>query len=113
MFKSIIDLNCVNNNSEDKIFVSVDTEALLTAKEEADLKLAAKLRGSGIIKTPGMLFKALDKLEITSLIKAGVLNICKFNTALHGNTRIFNLRIVREVKGKTTNALYEKLRLVI
>ena len=113
MFKEMIDLGHTDDNSENELFVDMDIEAFLTAKEEADLELATKLRESGIIKTPGMPFEASDKFEITSLIKAGVLDICKFNSALHGSTRIFNSRMVREVKGKTTDAPYEKSRLVI
>jgi hypothetical protein len=113
MFEEMIDPGHTDDNSKYELFVDMDVEAFLTAKEEADLELATKLRKSGIIKTPGMPFQESDRLEITSLIKAGVLDICKFNSALHGSTRIFNSRMVREVKGKTTDAPYEKSRLVI
>ena len=36
-----------------------------------------------------------------------------FNPTKHGNTRILNSCMVHEVKGKATNTLYEKSRLVI
>jgi hypothetical protein len=95
------------------LFKETNTKALLTAKEETDMEVAARLRKTGVIKTPGFSFEASDKQEIDSLIKAGVLDICKFNSTLHGTTRIFNSRMVREVKAKTTDSSYKNSRLVI
>jgi hypothetical protein len=40
------------------------------------------------------------------------MNFIKFDPNIHGH-RIFKSRIVREVKGKATDSLYEKSRLVI
>ena len=66
-----------------------------------------------MITTPGAPFKASRKQEIDSLIAKGVFNFVEYNPIKYAGIRIFNLRLVNEVKGKATNSPYEKSRLVI
>ncbi|KAF2192831.1 hypothetical protein K469DRAFT_553910, partial [Zopfia rhizophila CBS 207.26] len=58
-------------------------------------------------------FKALDNSKIKALLKQGVFIFEKHNQSKHGDIRIFNSRMVQEVKGLGTDSLYEKSRLVI
>ena len=66
-----------------------------------------------MIITPGALFKASRKQEIDGLIAKGVFNFVEYDPMKYAGIRIFNLRLVNEVKGKATDSPYEKLRLVI
>ena len=77
------------------------------------MDLALKLQKQGKITTPGLLFKESDRQEVDSLIGQGVFNFKQFNRGIYSNTRIFKSRIVNKIKGKATNILYEKSRLVI
>ena len=43
----------------------------------------------------------------------GVFEFKKYNPTKFNGVRIFKLRMVNEIKGKATNALFKKLRLVI
>ena len=97
--------------SKNKLKAQEQHSIYLLAKEQNAQDLAVKLRQEGTIVTPGLLFKASDIKEIKALIARGVFAFKQFNKLKH-NRKIFKLRIVREVKNKTTN-LYEKLRLVI
>jgi hypothetical protein len=94
-----VDDSCLNN------------ETLLTAKEEYDHQLSLTLRSEGKITTPGKPFEASDQAEITTLIKDGVFRFEQYDPTVHTG-RLFNSRLVREIKNKTTNP-YEKSRLVI
>ncbi|KAK2004338.1 hypothetical protein LX36DRAFT_677081 [Colletotrichum falcatum] len=85
-----------------EIFPTLLGDAFLTAKEEANYKLAVELRWTGVITTPGKPFKQSNNAEIDGLAERGE----------HAGTRIFKSRLVREVKGKN-KAPYEKSRLVI
>jgi len=87
--------------------------AFITNKEEANKELSLKLCKEGLITTPSALFEASQKQEINGLIGRGVFKFKLYDPVKHGNQRIFNLRIVDEVKGKATNAPYKKSRLVI
>ncbi|OCK99145.1 uncharacterized protein K441DRAFT_540491, partial [Cenococcum geophilum 1.58] len=51
--------------------------------------------------------------EIDGLIIRGVFKFKKYNPTKFNKVRIFKLRIVNEIKGKATNALFKKLRLII
>ncbi|OCK86696.1 uncharacterized protein K441DRAFT_598114, partial [Cenococcum geophilum 1.58] len=51
--------------------------------------------------------------EIDSLIVRGVFKFKKYNPTKFNKVRIFKLRIVNKIKGKATNALFKKLRLII
>lgn len=86
----------------------------MTKKEKDDFELARKLRAEGKITTAGAPFEASDALEIDMLIGGGVLKPVKELAKEVGvDVRIFKSRMVREIKGSTTNAPYEKSRLVV
>ena len=77
------------------------------------MELALKLRKQGKITTPSLLFKESNRQEVDSLIGRGVFNFKQFNRGIYSNTRIFKSRIINKIKGKATNTLYKKSRLVI
>jgi hypothetical protein len=60
-----------------------------------------KLRVERKITTLGALFKELNCIEIDTLIANSIFKVLSYNLLKHLK-RIFNLRLVREVKGKTT-----------
>jgi hypothetical protein len=64
--------------------------AFMTAKKEADFKQ-----------------------EINSFITRGVFKFKKYDPTKFNKVRIFKLRIVNKIKGKATNTLFKKSRLVI
>ena len=78
-----------------------------------DIEISRKLRIQGIITTLGAPFKALWKKEINGLIAKGVFEFVLYDSRTMSGLRLFNSRLVDEVKGKTTNTPYEKSRLVI
>lgn len=83
------------------------------AKEKANFKLIKQLRKEGRIITLGAPFQALDKQEIKGLIARGVFKFEKYNAIKHNRVRIFKSRMVNKVKGKATDTLFKKSRLVI
>ena len=85
----------------------------MTAKEKANFKLIKQLWKEGRIITLGAPFQASDKQEIDGLITRGVFKFEKYDPTKFDEVRIFKLRMVNEIKGKATDALFEKLRLVI
>jgi hypothetical protein len=85
--------------------------AYVTKKEQDDYELALKFRHDGIINTPGLPFENSDRVEIEALIANGTFQIVRFDPSKDYG-RIFNLRLVREIKGKNTQP-YEKSRLVM
>lgn len=85
-------------------------EVFLTQKEKDDFELALKLRAEGVITTPGKPFEEADRTEMEALLSNGTFKILQYDPTVHKG-RIFNMRIVREVKGKSTQP-YEKSRLV-
>jgi hypothetical protein len=85
----------------------------IASREQADLELALELRKQDKIIIPGLLFKESNRQEVDSLIGRGVFKFKLFKREIHGNTRIFKSRIVNKIKGKATDILYEKSRLVI
>jgi len=82
-------------------------------KESIDCELSLELRCQGKITTPGALFEESDAVEIDGLMIAGVLKPELYKADTHSNICIFKLRMVREVKNKNTDTLYEKSRLVV
>jgi hypothetical protein len=86
--------------------------AYIIKKEEADLKLAIKLRNNRVIITLGAPFESSNNQEISNLIGRRVFKFKLYDKKVHRRTRIFKLRLVREVKGKITKP-YKKSRLVI
>ena len=85
----------------------------MTNKEQADMELSTKLRQKGIITTPRKPFKESQRQEIKSLVANGVFEFVKYDPDKYSGIRIFNSRLVNEVKGKATSTPYEKSRLVI
>ena len=87
--------------------------AFMTAKEKADFELAKQLQKEGRITTLGAPFQASNKQEIDSLIARGVFKFKKYDPTKFDGVRIFKLRMVNKIKGKATNVLFKKLRLII
>jgi hypothetical protein len=87
-------------------------EVFITKKEQDDLNLTLDLRKRGIITTPGRPFEASQKQEIDALIAKEVFEFVLYDEQIHKG-RIFNSRLVNEVKGKATKTPYKKSRLVI
>jgi hypothetical protein len=87
--------------------------AFMTRKEQADIKLAIKLRKDGVITTSGDLFKRFQQQEINGLIARGVFEFVQYDHNKHLGVQIFNSRLVNKVKGKATNSPFEKSRLVV
>ena len=85
----------------------------LTQREEDNLVLSRKLRATAKITTLGELFKLSTKAEINALITRRVFCFKEYNPQRHSGIRVFKLRIVNEIKDKTTTKLYEKSRLVV
>jgi hypothetical protein len=87
--------------------------AFMTRKEQADMELSLRLQEKGVITTPGRPFERSQQQEIDGLIARGVFEFVQYDPDKHSGIRIFNSRLVNEVKGKTTNTPFEKSRLVI
>jgi hypothetical protein len=77
------------------------------------MELSMKLWQEGIITIPGKPFKESQWQEIEGLIANGVFEFVQYDLDKYSGIRIFNLRLVNEVKGKVTSTPYEKSRLVI
>jgi hypothetical protein len=90
----------------------VGNTTFLTEKEKRDRHLAIELRGQGVITAPGLPFQESRRKEISSLLGKGVFKLIQLNDVPKG-AKIFNSRLVDEVKGKETTSPYEKSRLVI
>jgi hypothetical protein len=71
------------------------------------------LNSQGCIITLKKNFQAFNKQEINSLIIRKVFKFKKYNPIKFNGVYIFKLKVVNEIKGKTTNALFKKLRLII
>jgi hypothetical protein len=78
-----------------------DNSTFLSTKEQADLSLSLQLRKEGKIVTPGAPFEESDTKELENLLGQQVMNFIQFDPTKH-RVRIFNSRMVREVKGKAT-----------
>ena len=78
-----------------------------------DIVLTLKLQKEGKIITPKALFKALIKQEVNRLTRWEVFNFIQWDPIKYTNIKIFNLRIVYKIKGKATDTLYKKSRLII
>jgi hypothetical protein len=86
--------------------------AHIVQKEIDDMALAIKLREEGKITTPGEPFEESDAKEIDALLARNVLELIRFDPHEHNGQRLWKTRLVREIKGKTTQP-YEKSRLVV
>lgn len=87
--------------------------AFLSRKELSDMELSLKLRKEGVITTLGGPFESSQQQEIDGLIARGVFEFVQYDPSQHSGVRIFNSRLVNEIKGKTTATPFEKSRLVI
>ncbi|KID81354.1 Ribonuclease H-like protein [Metarhizium guizhouense ARSEF 977] len=96
-----------------ELLESITTMAFLTTKEQGDRDLAVLLRSKGLIITPGQPFEISGRTEIDNLIARGVFKFELYDPVKHAKLRIFDSRMVNEIKGKDTAAPYEKSRLVI
>jgi hypothetical protein len=107
-------LTAMHNNQfiaaikEDNVLI-----AFMTRKEQADIELAIKLQKDGVITTLRDLFKRSQQQEINGLITREVFEFIQYDLNKHLGVQIFNSRLVNKVKGKATNSLFEKLRLVV
>ena len=63
--------------------------------------------------TLGAPFQAFNKQEINSFIIKRVFKFKKYNPIKFNRIHIFKLRMVNKIKGKATDALFKKLRLII
>ena len=87
-------------------------EALVTDKEVQAVELATKLRSEGKIATQGPPFQESRRTEMAGLESQGVFKFITVAEVPQG-VRVFKSRFVDDVKGVTTQAPYEKSRLVI
>lgn len=87
--------------------------AFLATKELLDRELSIKLRAEGVITTPGAPFEESRRQETKSLQDNGVFRFVPYDPETMGGIRLFNSRLVDEIKGKTTAKPYEKSRMVI
>jgi len=88
-------------------------EAFISPKERASFELATRLRAEGKITTPGAPFEASDASEIDALITSSVIVPVQWDARSHGTARVFKSRMVREIKGASSDTPYEKSRLVV
>ncbi|EED20782.1 conserved hypothetical protein [Talaromyces stipitatus ATCC 10500] len=89
-----------------------EVEVFLSRKEKDDLELAVKLRREGKITADGAPFELSAMAEIDGLIASGTFKIMHHDDLDLRGVRIFNSRLVNEIKGKNEKP-YEKSRLVI
>jgi hypothetical protein len=111
--------NAANHQDfEDQFINAIQEEqvvsmAFMTNKERADIELSIKLRNEGVITTPGVPFEQSRDEEIEGLMARGVFDFVQYDPIKHAGIRIFNSRLVNEIKGKATGTPFEKSRLVI
>ncbi|KAI0993761.1 hypothetical protein K3495_g14423 [Podosphaera aphanis] len=96
----------------DQYINAIIDESFISRKEVADQEMSRQLRMEGVITTPGLPFEQSDMDEIDALISKGVFEFIAYDPVLHKNNRIFNSRLVHELKKKATIP-FEKSRLVI
>jgi hypothetical protein len=77
------------------------------------MELSIKLQKDSAITTPGKPFERSQQQEIDGLITRGVFKFVQYDLDKYLGVRIFNSRLVNEVKGKAISTPFEKSRLVI
>jgi hypothetical protein len=87
--------------------------AFIIAKEKTDLELIKQLQKKGYIITLRAPFQASNKQEIDGLITREVFKFKKYDPIKFNGVRIFKSKMVNKIKGKATNTLFKKLRLII
>jgi hypothetical protein len=85
----------------------------IISKEKTNIELYIQLKAKGKIRTTSGLFKLSNKKEIDRLTANQVMRIEIYNTTRYPRIRVFDARLVRELKNKNTNNIYEKSRIVI
>ena len=85
----------------------------MTCKEQANIELSLELRKGSVITTLGGPFEKSQQQEINSLVMRGVFEFIQYDPNKYSSIRIFNSRLVNEVKGKATNTPFKKSRLVV
>ncbi|KAM3447185.1 hypothetical protein MY3296_008958 [Beauveria thailandica] len=75
-------------------------ENFFVSRDQSDRKISEELRAKCIITAPGAPFEASRGKEFAGLLLKKVFEFILFNKALHGGMRIFDARMVDEVKGK-------------
>jgi len=109
----------VDNKDFNNVFIVIIKDknilfiTFIINKEKSNIKLILKLRRKSIIIIFRYLFKAFQKKEINGLIIKGVFNFTKFDYIKYTKVRIFNSKLINEIKSKTTNNLYKKLKFII
>jgi hypothetical protein len=87
--------------------------AHLSAKKVFNHELAIKLRKSGVIIAPGLLFEKFNNIKITDFIARDIVAFKRYNPQKHEKSvLLFNSRMVHKIKNKN-GKLYEKFRWMI
>lgn len=92
---------------------NIETDSRLTSKELRDIELSKTLRAKGIIITSRGPFETAKRTEIEGLKEKGGFEFIPYDPVSMQGVRLFNSRLVNEVKGRTTSTPYEKSRMVI
>jgi hypothetical protein len=114
-FVSFLDKNI---NFENQFVIVVARNQVLfivfmISKEKANIELYIQLRAEGKICIPSGLFELSDKKEIDRLTDNQVIRIEIYDTSRYPGIRVFNTRLVRELKNKGTSNIYEKSKIII
>jgi hypothetical protein len=87
--------------------------AHLSAKKVSDYELAIKLRKSGVIIAPGLIFEKSDNIKVTDFIARDIIAFKRYNLQKHRKSVfLFNSRMMHEIKNKNSKP-YEKSRWMI
>lgn len=84
----------------------------ITEKEKDAIELSREMRKKGLIVAPGEPFQASTTKEVEGLLAKGVFEFLPWDITMTGK-RIFDSRVVKDVKDKHTLTPYEKSRLVV
>jgi hypothetical protein len=85
----------------------------IISKEKANIELYIQLRTKGKIYTPSGPFELSNKKEINRLTNNQVIQIKIYDTSRYPRIRVFDTRLVRELKDKSISNIYEKSRIMI
>ena len=107
-----------DNKDFDNVFIIIIKRnnisiTFIINKKKANIKLSLKLRNENKITIFKILFKASQKQEINGLIIRRIFNLIEFDPIKYISIRIFNSKLINEIKGKIINNLYEKSKLII
>jgi hypothetical protein len=85
----------------------------IISKEKINIELYIQLKTEGKICTTSRLFELSNKKEIDGLTANQVMRIEIYNTTRYPGIRVFDTRLVRELKSTGIGNIYEKSRIVI